>query len=213
MCSGHFTSVGSAFINSSALLSLSISTTASKIKFICDFRGLIGQKGQKGHLFGPMFFPGRTLNFACKSRLNRKQVMHIKQYLFTKVVGSGVHLFIYGTKRAVFWIAIGTLRRTAVLIKRCVKKWSDHIYKHKTIPEFEKSIPCVFKLLRINKNKNYKNFSQPHLHSLGDKGVQLILYTTKRSAILNKHRDIKGWFTLWHKHKHKLTYADAVRCC
>ena len=23
---------------------------------------------------------------------------------------------------------------------------------------------------------------------------------------------IKGWFTLWHKHKHKRTYAEAVRC-
>ena len=23
----------------------------------------------------------------------------------------------------------------------------------------------------------------------------------------------KSWFTLWHKHKHKPTYADAVRCC
>ena len=22
----------------------------------------------------------------------------------------------------------------------------------------------------------------------------------------------KGWFTLWHKHKHKPTYAEAVRC-
>ena len=46
-------------------------------KFIGDFRGLIGQKGQKGHLFDPMFFPGRALNLACKSRAwqNRDQTM------------------------------------------------------------------------------------------------------------------------------------------
>jgi len=67
MFSWHFTSVGSAFKNSLALLSLWISTTACKMKFNGDFRGLIGQtghkagqKGQKGHLFGLVFFPGRA---------------------------------------------------------------------------------------------------------------------------------------------------------
>ena len=104
MFSGYFTSVGSAFIKSSALLSLWISTTVSKTNIIGDFWRLIGQKGQKGHLYGPVFFPGHALNFACKSCawLNRKQVMHIKRYLFTKFLGYGVHLFIYGTKRAAF---------------------------------------------------------------------------------------------------------------
>ena len=34
-------------------------------KCIDDFRELIGQKGQKGDLFDPMFFPGGALNLAC----------------------------------------------------------------------------------------------------------------------------------------------------
>ena len=81
-----------------------LSKTICDTKFIGDFRGLIKQKGQKGHLFGLVFFPGHALNFACKSCawLNRKQVMHIKQYLFTKFLGYGVQLILYTTKRAVF---------------------------------------------------------------------------------------------------------------
>ena len=37
----------------------------------------IGPKGQKGHLFGHVFVPGRALNLVCKSRawLNRDQAM------------------------------------------------------------------------------------------------------------------------------------------
>ena len=92
------------------------STTASKIKFIGDFRGLIGQKGQKGHLFGPVFFPGRALNFACKTRawLNRKQVMFgiSNSICLQSSRDMGVHLFIYRTKRVVFLIPIGTLKQT-----------------------------------------------------------------------------------------------------
>ena len=55
--------------------------------------------------------------------------------------------------RAVFWIAVEKIKVHGNLIKRCVKNGPIRIYKHKTIRELEKSIPCIFKLLRINKNK------------------------------------------------------------
>ena len=44
------------------------------------------------------------------------------------------------------------------LIKRSVKKFSDHIYKRKMIRELENIASCLLKLRRINKNKNYNNF-------------------------------------------------------
>ena len=46
---------------------LSIKTICNT-KFIAHFQGQIGQKGQKGHLFSPMFFPlGARGELACKS--------------------------------------------------------------------------------------------------------------------------------------------------
>ena len=47
----------------------------------------------------------------------------------------------------------GKIKVHGNLIKRCVKNGPIRIYKHKTIRELEKSIPRIFKLLRINKNK------------------------------------------------------------
>ena len=77
-----------------------LSKTICDTKFIGDFRGLIEQKG---HLFGLVFFPGRALNFACKTRacLNRKQVMFgiSNSICLQSSWDMGVHLFIYRTKR------------------------------------------------------------------------------------------------------------------
>ena len=45
-----------------------MSKTICNTKFIVDFQGQIGQKGQKGHLFSPVFFPlGARGDFSCKS--------------------------------------------------------------------------------------------------------------------------------------------------
>ena len=47
---------------------IELSKTICDTKFIDDFQGQIGQKGQKGHLFSPVFFPlGARGDLACKS--------------------------------------------------------------------------------------------------------------------------------------------------
>ena len=47
------------------------------MKFIVDFQGQIGQKGQKGHLSSPVFFPlGRRGDLACKSCASSQETSH-----------------------------------------------------------------------------------------------------------------------------------------
>ena len=65
------------------------------------------------------------------------------------------------------------------------------------------SVMSRFWPVKILKILNLKNFPikpkiSPHMHKkmLNSKNVLIA----------------KGWFTLWHKHKHKPTYAEAVRC-
>ena len=58
-----------------SLLSLQCPFRPALVKFaetVYDMK-FIGPKGQKGHLFGPVFFPWRALNLVCKSHqwLNR----------------------------------------------------------------------------------------------------------------------------------------------
>ena len=54
-----------------------MSKTICNTKFIVDFQGQIGQKGQKGHLFSPVFFPlGARGDLACKSCASSQETSH-----------------------------------------------------------------------------------------------------------------------------------------
>ena len=48
-----------------------MSKTIYDTKFIVDFEGQIGQKGQKGHLFSPVFFPRARVEISRVSRARR----------------------------------------------------------------------------------------------------------------------------------------------
>ena len=54
-----------------------LSKTICDTKFIVDFQGQIGQKGQKGHLFSPVFFPlGARGDLACESCASSQETSH-----------------------------------------------------------------------------------------------------------------------------------------
>ena len=54
-----------------------MSKTICNTKFIVDFQGQIGQKGQKGHLFSPVLFPlGARGDLACKSCASSQETNH-----------------------------------------------------------------------------------------------------------------------------------------
>ena len=54
-----------------------MSETIWNTKFIVDFQGQIKQKGQKGHLFSPVFFPlGARGDLACKSCASSQETSH-----------------------------------------------------------------------------------------------------------------------------------------
>ena len=56
------------FLQSLQPFTFQMSKTICNTKFIVDFQGQIGQKGQKGHLFSPVFFPlGARGDLPCKS--------------------------------------------------------------------------------------------------------------------------------------------------
>ena len=54
------------FLQSLQPFTFQMSKTICNTKFIVDFQGQIGQKGQKGHLFSPVCFsPGARGDLAC----------------------------------------------------------------------------------------------------------------------------------------------------
>ena len=54
-----------------------MSKTICDTKFIVDFQGQIGQKGQKGHLFSPVFFPlGAHGDLACTACASSQETSH-----------------------------------------------------------------------------------------------------------------------------------------